>query len=515
MKRRKFIRNSIGATVAGSAMVNGLYFPPASGAGPYDLPSTGIESPHLTRLVVKPVMTNMYHTDIWEGPCRFNVTTVEDEKKAVQRQFGNFSRQLEEHAFGLDRENCRVMDPGLVVFVEDFEIPGEEFSKIDKDAREADVLYIWPGGSSTMVYEIAARYNKPVILAWGINCRTVDISSYCRSMGIETFIPHTPEETAELVSVLRARKVFRQTRILCPTDMGWPTAVSAGVFNEPDRLGEMFGIGLETIGYLELKQEMERSIQDPEEQQKATEMARELVRKADRVFLEEKYVAKSMLFYNTVIRLMKKHNCNAFAIECFEFCASRLADDWNVTPCLIHTLLKDQGIPSACEADLGALLAMHMLMSLSGKSSHLGNMFYREGGKMEINHSVPGIRMNGWKEPSMPYQLGRFVQSGWGTNAVVDFMMNEEKNITVARMNPAGTGMLILKGKLVGSRGWDEDLLGCAVSAYVVGRDSGTADAYMRRLSDYGNHLIWVYGDYARQLARLCELNGIEPEVMS
>jgi len=224
-----------------------------------------------------------------------------------------------------------------------------------------------------------------------------------------------------------------------------------------------------------------------------------------------------MEFYQTVINLMKKYNCNAFTIECFEFCSSRLPDKWKITPCLIHTMLKDLGIPSACEGDLGGLLAMHMLMSLSGKSPHFGNMFYEQDGKstLTINHSVPGIKMNGFDRPGLPYQLAHFVESGWGTKAVVDFMNNATKEVTVARMNPHGTGLLVLKGILVGSQGWGSDEVGCFDKAFIVGKDSGSAEEFVRKQSDYGNHLPWVYGDYSEQLKKLGTLIGVDVVVVS
>lgn len=212
---------------------------------------------------------------------------------------------------------------------------------------------------------------------------------------------------------------------------------------------------------------------------------------------------------------MRRHRCNAFGIECFEFCSSRLPDKWNITPCMIHTLFKDQEIASACEADLGALLSMRLLMSVAKKSSHLGNMFLREPNMLVINHSAPGIKMNGFSKPGLPYQLGRFVHSGWGTKAVVDFMNNAEKRVTVARMNPTATKVLILKGKLVGSSGWDEDKLGCSVEAHIKPVNSGDAAFFVRKQKDYGNHLIWTYGDYADDMVQLCNIIGLQTEVVS
>jgi hypothetical protein len=116
-----------------------------------------------------------------------------------------------------------------------------------------------------------------------------------------------------------------------------------------------------------------------------------LIRGAVQTYLDRDYVVRSFLFQRTIEHLMETHSANAFTIECFEFCASRLPEKWKITPCLIHTLFKDRGMASSCEGDLGALLGMRLLMSLAGKSSHLGNMFFREGKILEINHSAPGI----------------------------------------------------------------------------------------------------------------------------
>jgi hypothetical protein len=509
------MKNSIGVTVTGTAIINSLYMPNASARSLYDLPPIDIPSPHLNKLKVKPIMTNMYHTDEWEGPCRFNVVSTEEEKKRAVDSFKTFSKELKSNSVGLDPTVVDIMEPSLVLFVEDFKITEEEYRKIDKDASEADVLYIGPAGSSIATYDIARKYNKPVVIAWDLNCRTVDIAAYCRTMGIETYALNSNEERNEIMTLLRARKVFSQTRILYPTDRGWPSVASVAGINEPEKLRAQFGIELVTISYEELSREVAKTQASESELRDAENMADILFKNAAHTYLEKKYVAKSMEFYNTIIRLMRKYDCNAFTIECFEFCSSRLPQEWTITPCLVHTMFKDLGIPSACEGDLGGLLSMHMLMSLSKKSSHLGNMFYKENGKMEINHSVPGIKMNGVDEPGLPYQLGRFVESGWGTKAVVDFMNNEEKTVTVARMNPTGTGLLVLKGKLVGSKGWDEDLRGCSVSAFIVGSDSGTADEFLRKQVDYGNHLVWVYGDYSDQLKKLGDLINVDVDIVS
>jgi L-fucose isomerase-like protein len=344
------------------------------------------------------------------------------------------------------------------------------------------------------------------------------VAAFCRSRGIECYIPDEVEDINQIFTLLKARKNFSETRILFPTDWKWPSVCSIAGINEPEKLREMFGIELVTISYEELSREMDRIRSDNDMKQEAVKMADTVYGGASRSFIEKKYVTNSMEFYQTVVSLMKQHNCNSFTIECFEFCTSRLPQKWGITPCLIHTMLKDMGIPSACEGDLGGLLPMNMLMLLSNKSPHFGNMFYypeKGKGTMAVNHSVPGIKMNGYNKPGLPYQLSHFTDSGFGTKVIVDFMNNDVKDITVARMNPAGTGILVLKGTLVDSKGWDDETIGCHDIAYMVGKDSGTAREYVRKQADYGNHLPWVYGDYSEQLVKLGKLLDINVEVVS
>ncbi len=516
MYRREFIRQGTIATVTGSAIINGLYmnslFESTTGI-PINI---DIPSPYLSKLTVKPVMTAMYHTDIWEGPCRWKGETKEQELKAAASQFEAFKGFIKSDR--IDRSNVSLYEAGQIFFVEDFRIREEEYMKIDEDAKKADVLLINPYGCSVSNFDIAARYNKPVVISSGPSCRTVDIAAYCRSKGIECYIPDEVEDINQIFSLLKARKNFSDTRILFPTDWKWPSVCSVAGINEPEKLKEKFGIELVIIPYKELSGEMEKTRGDRSARLDAVKMADTVYSGASRSFIDEKYVASSMEFYQTVVNLMKRYNCNAFTIECFEFCTSRLPQKWNITPCLIHTMLKDLGIPSACEGDLGGLLPMHMLMLLSNKSPHFGNMFYYPSmgkGTMAVNHSVPGIKMNGYDKPGLPYQLSHFVESGWGTKVIVDFMKNDVKDITVARMDPSGKGILVLKGVLVDSKGWDDETIGCHDIAYMVGKESGTAREFVRKQASYGNHLPWVYGDYSEQLLSLGKLLGINVEVVS
>jgi len=517
MNRRSFLQTSISTLVAGNAALQGCRTTSDAPSQPTLSAASTAWSQTLagqTRINLKPVMTNIIHTGVWEGPCRFNVQSPSKEMAAAQKSFNEWAADIKTNGLGLDAEDVSILEPVHITFSEDFVLKPQELNKLRKDSSETDVFFIVPHGSSIASFDIGKEFHKPIILR-GLNCRTVDICAYSRSNGLEVFVPHNTEELRELISLLCARKSFIQTRVLFPTDRGLPAVASLSGINEPEKLRERFGIEVIRISYRELADEMERVMGSAAETDTARQLARQLIEGANKTYLEDKYVVRSMEFYSTVRNLMQKHHCNAFTIECFEFCSSRLPDRWDITPCVIHTLLKDQDIASACEADLGALLSMRLLMSITKKSSHLGNMFHRQPNILVINHSAPGIKMNGFSESGLPYQLGRFVHSGWGTKAVVDFMNNAEKRVTVVRMNPTATKVLLLKGMLVGSSGWGEDKLGCSVEAHVMPVDTGDSAVFVRKQKDYGNHLIWTYGDYVDDMVQLCDMLGLQTEVVS
>jgi len=502
MHRRDFLGTSLATVLA--AAVHRLE------AARQDSPAE-LVSPRDTRLAVRPVMTNIIHTGVWEGPCRWRAATVADERNAAEARFERWSKQVAEDLSA--RQTIEVLPPLHLTFAEDFVLPDHQLKKLTLDGRRADAVLVAPSGGSLPTFQLGEYLDVPVILK-GLSCRTVDIAAYTRSKGREAFVPQTDEELQELWKLLRARKVFRETSVLFPTDRGLPAVASVTSVDSLDDLAKRHGIGVHKISYTELTEAVEDVLSDVAQCERTTRVAAALIRDAQQSLIDADYVARSLQFYQAITQLMVRRECNAFTIECFEFCSSRLPEKWKVTPCLIHTLLKDLGHASSCEADFGGLLAMRMLMSIAEKSSHLGNVFLRPGGVLGVNHSAPGLRMNGFDRPPLPYKLGRFVDSGWGTKAIVDFMKNDETRVTVARVDPSATRMLLLKGRLVGASGWEGDNLGCSVEARIVPTE-GKAEDFIRRQVDYGNHLIWTYGHYEEPMQQLAELVGMKVELIS
>ena len=369
MKRRDFFGAGAGAAIMATS-VSPWSVLAALGADA-DASGDGLRSPREVRLRIKPVMTNIVHTGVWEGPCRWKSISVEDEAKNAEASFASWSKQLKEQGLGR-KGDAEVLEPAHITFSEKFLISDEQWAQLAEDRDQTDAYFVYPSGSSVSAYEIAARLGKPILLK-GLGCRNVDIAAYTKAKGSEAFVAADEAEFQRQVSLLRARKVFRETRVLFPTDRGLPAVCSVGSIWDVQDLQKRLGVGVTIIPYRELGEHMGRTLADAAFIQRAEQMADELLRKADKSYIDKKYVVRSLQFYRTIRGLMQQHACNAFTIECFEFCSSRLPHEWTITPCLIHSLQQNLGHASSCEGDLGSLLAMRLLMSVSDRSCHEGN----------------------------------------------------------------------------------------------------------------------------------------------
>ncbi len=508
MNRRDFLATGIGSFMATTSLGSLAEEAPSAVLAGFEDPAT---SPLEMKLNVKPVMFNLIHTGLWEGPCRWRGIPPADERRLADEQFARWSKQLQQHGLGRGQD-VHLLEPAHLTFAEDFVIPPDQMNQLSADAPQTDAYFLYPAGSSICGFEVANRFHKPILLR-GLGCRNVDIAAYVRARGLEAYVAANDQELAENLLLLRARKIFQHTRVLFPTDRGLPAVCSCGSIWDLADLEKRLQVGVVVVSYKELAEAVQQVLADPAATRLAEQAAEELLRKANRSFIDKKYVVRSLQFYKSVQNLMRDHRCNAFTIECFEFCSSRLPQQWTVTPCLLHALFRNRSFASSCEGDLGSLLAIRMLMSVAQKSCHQGNSDPHGEDAFVINHSSSSMKMAGFDRPDTPYQLGRFVSSGWGTKVVLNFMAGPEKTVTVARVNPLATKLLVLKGTLVGSSGWDQDLIGCSVAA-VIRPPEGRAEEFLKKRLEYGNHLQWVYGDYTRELATLAQMLQLQVEVI-
>lgn len=436
---------------------------------------------------VKPVFSSIVHTAAYEGPCRcgkLEELTPEAERSKSMKAFAKFQEDVKENI----SPEANILKPIYVEYDESFIVKEEEFKKLEEDINDVDLFllsYRVPG---------IERYRKPIAMI-GKGVTNVDVAAYLRSRGIEGYAPLDYNELNELISLMQVRKAVRHTKILVATGGElFPYGVVSTIW-DLEGLKTKYGVGYHRIHFTEIFRELEKV-----DEKEARKIAGKIIENAKKVKIEEDFVANDVKFYLAVRKLMKKYGCNAFTFPCFEACSSRLPDKYKVVPCLTHTLLKDQGYPSACEEDISALMAMIILMYISKKSAFMGNPLMIDEKTLKIVHSVPGLKMNGFDKPDMPYELWHFTQGGWGTKVQINLAENTEKTVTLARFNPTATEILVTKGKITKCEFYE---VGCSPGVYIEVND---AKEIIHKQVDFGHHMAMVYGDYTQKIEELSKL---------
>ncbi|MFC2099010.1 hypothetical protein ACFLSP_04615, partial [Bacteroidota bacterium] len=335
----------------------------------------------------------------------------------------------------------------------------------------------------------------------------VDMTAATRHWDLESYLSLDWEDMNRIISLLWVKKAFAHTRLLIFTDrFGKPPYGMESVIYDFESLNNMYGIEYHHASNQTLGSEIERINGDQSELEKAQKITDFLRNKATKIQMTEQYLLKSVIAYKAVRNLMSQYDCNAFTIECREICPLEMADKYKFTPCMIHSLLKDNGYPSVCQTDVHALLAMMALMYVSKKSAYFGNpAFDVENNLLTVLHDVPGLKMKGFDQDPLPFEIMNFANDGWGATLRYDFKRDAGTVVTLGRFNPAGTSMFLTKGEIIDGFGMDS--ISCSFGVDIVVKD---ARDIFEKLQDFGSHLAMVYGDYTKEIKDLSEVLGFK-----
>lgn len=461
-------------------------------------------------LNVKPVLIQLVHTKAYEGPCRngkgVQLTSEYDEKIAAE-----LIAQMKYELPRLYCEKINVMEPTLITWHEDFIMTNEHFRALEKDLGETDIFLVYGHLCQYGATQIAHKFNKPV----GVPgcCLSTDVCAYLKYSGLEGYAYIDYEDAHENFKLLRAKKGISRTRILSILKDDVVTKGVASGIRDFNNLRVKYGIELIYKNAQDMLDEIDKLSED--ELKQAEDIKNSLVANAKCVYMPEKEIIKSVCFYLVVKKLLAKYDCNAFMTPCFEICATRRLNDERYTFCLAHSLLKEEGIPSACEADLNSLLALDVLMNIRDVAPHMGNfhpLTQREIMAMDgrqnlvnIHHSVPTRYMAGRNGKMAEYSLQSFTESGWGVTMRYDFNQDIGKTVTFLRFDPSGTKMLAIKGTIV--KDVNHDVIGCS-DGFIAEVDD-VKDMF-RKQKYFGHHFAWTYGDLREELKEFGDVMGIE-----
>jgi L-fucose isomerase-like protein len=495
--------------------------------------AAGGGNPRDVKLNVKLIYYAMIHSTIWEGPCRYSEMTLgPDAERADARK--KYAETVKRFRSSLPPE-ANMLEPVYLEFHENTRLLPRDLSVLKAGMDQVD-LYVLRGYNLSSHHEVffASALNemcKTPIVGAGHFGRTV--AAYLDSMGAEGYADYAYGGLNKLIALLRARKAFRQTNMLLVTAIGGALkgpGYLRGSVRDFDDLKNKFGIGTTIVSYSELTKERDRILKNPAAMREVERVSDRLLNQAKAVHMDRELFKNNVLFYQTIRALMAKHNCNAYSIDCIEFCSSKLPMAWKITPCVAFSLCNGEGYATACEGEIGCLLAMKLFSAIASKSAYMGNLNpYRPGpeppffapyfwvneavkGKADFTfgHNVPTLKMEGFETPDLPFEIRNYIpgkpgQPGWGASFKVDFTKIKEKTITLGRFNPATTKLLLTRAEVVGMRGFASER--CSTETLIRVKDP---DAFHLRTATFGHHHVMVYGDYTQELSRMADILKVE-----
>jgi len=209
--------------------------------------------------------------------------------------------------------------------------------------------------------------------------------------------------------------------------------------------------------------------------------------------------------YVVAKKLLEREQADAITMDCL----GALGRTKVSLPCLAWSRMNDEGIPAACEADIGAVATHCIVQYLFDRPGFQQDPVAETAREAIIGaHCSCPTRLRGFGQPPEPFDIvhhhgvrdatarPRWKPGQRVTSADVSFGRKGEK---VSMLISAGT---VLENVSVPPAG------GCVVSVMV--KFDGVEDV----LAYPGFHQIFFYGDFKRQLVQFCQLTGIEPVVV-
>ena len=440
-----------------------------------------------TKLIVRPIVGCLTHSHFWEGPCRAGYKedmTVEAESAAADQAFEAAKKVLEGAT-----EEIHFLEAVDARYDEKFIVGKDVFAKIEEDMDQVDFFLC-------MNWRIPKleRYKKPIVILQNGN-EGIDFAAYCRNIGVEAYVAMDIRDLNEIAHLLWVRKAVSETRALVLTAGGQPTFGIQSLIRDPEVLRQRYGFEVIKLPFREIFKYMDQ-ITDEE----AKPIADRIINGSKETKVNTDWFINDVKYYLAAKKMMDIYDCNSFSTACHELCTSEIPQERKFTPCMCHSLMKDEGIPSGCEEDLNALLAMTILQYAARRPAFMGNPNHETDELLRIHHAVPALCMNGYGTKPLEYKLWAFTGQGFGGKLQVDFTENEQDHVTLARFNPAGDTICVKVGQVLRS---EYDEVYCSPYYYIQMDD---ARRYMHHLAGFGHHQVLVFGDYMQELKDLAEV---------
>ena len=198
----------------------------------------------------------------------------------------------------------------------------------------------------------------------------------------------------------------------------------------------------------------------------------------------------ALVIYNALKKLVKKYQLNGLTIRCFD-----LIKKYKNTACLALALLNEEGITAGCEGDIHSLVTMHLVNSLTNRSSFMANpsKFNYEDQSVMLAHCTVPLNM------VTSFKLMTHFESGLGIGIKGEL---PEGRITLCKIAPDYT----LENTLCIPATIKENLNlanYCRTQILVALNEDGLLEILK---ASFGNHIIVAYGDVYQDFLPLLSL---------
>lgn len=496
------------------------------------------------KLNVRPIFIGLIHQYRYEGPCRFGQGEELEKDYDIMANMELYKKFKEDVKLHMPEE-VNLLEPVYVERDDWFLSREEMFEKMAEGIENVDFyLFSFGIGRGDIYVEFAQRYHKPQAVMPYQCCEAAVNTSAVRNRGFEAYAYRNWEDLETHMKVLRTRKVLASARVLLASRFNSSRSYSSSDnFVDLNYITEKLGVQFRYISIHELFDQLH--VVDPttnptlpgreahnitaEDMKEIERISDELIAGASEVRMERDMVINSVKAYYLVNKLLDVYGCNAFSIPCPDACSTRRLNEEKLTFCLTHSLNNENGIPSACEFDINALLGMTVMESLSHQAVYMGNtnaVMYQDGKMIPLQgfsdedlkhvteerenlyltfHSTPNRKMHGYDKKPSSYGLAPFAYSGFGATIRYDFTQDAGRKITLMRFAPDGKRLFVGRGTVVAGSGYDR--VNCDEGLFFSVENQ--EDFFYKQIN-FGNHMVITFGDYTRELKMLGECLGME-----
>ena len=282
------------------------------------------------------------------------------------------------------------------------ELMDDDISLVEDSLHAAfDIFFIETGGSETKFLKYFENIQTPVVLlSNGKNNSlpaSLEIKSYCALHDVPAVILTGDEKRIATILKPFARAILAKKNL---------EGIHLGLVGEPsdwliasqisdEDAENIFKVKIVHIPMDEFKNEI-----DKKEMVKIPHLG-DLRNK----FQNGQVLDGALYIYSALKRLIAKYDLKGLTVRCFD-----LLGIYKNTACLALALLNEEGITAGCEGDLPALLTMHMIRELTGRSSFQANPSYIDTEKNTVLFAHCTLPLN----MTTDYSLTTHFESGLG-----------------------------------------------------------------------------------------------------